>query len=437
MDPARLRRLYVEHVAELERGYARALAEHGYDSVVIHSGAPKTRTRFDDQYWPLRPTPEFQHWTPLVAADCALLIRIGQRPKLVWPTAVGFWEAPAKADSDHWQASFDLVEVEEVGDVRAHLHPAGRAAFLGEDEARASAWGFNDANPPALARALDRLRVVKTEYEVACLDEANRRAAAGHERVAAAFRDGDRSELDLHLLYLQATEQDDPETPYKNIVALGAHASTLHHVSYARRAEPRASLLLDAGATVHGYCSDITRTHVKGAGAAESAFAGIVAGVEKMQQRLVAAATVGRKYESLHEESHAEVGRILVDAGVARMSAEEAVTSGVTRAFYPHGLGHSLGLQCHDVGCAELKPKSDNPFLRNTTTIAPGQVFTVEPGIYFIDLLLAPLRHGPHAARVDWKLVDALAPLGGVRIEDDVRILDGKPPQNLTRQYLP
>jgi Xaa-Pro dipeptidase len=110
----------------------------------------------------------------------------------------------------------------------------------------------------------------------------------------------------------------------------------------------------------------------------------------------------------------------------------------VTRTFFPHGLGHSLGLQCHDVGCAEIKPKAENPFLRMTTTIAPGQVFTVEPGVYFIDTLLAPLRAGPHAGRIDWSLVDALAPLGGVRIEDDVHVAPaGAPLDNLTRAHLP
>src|SRR5262249_27865204 len=155
----------------------------------------------------------------------------------------------------------------------------------------------------------------------------------------------------------------DPETPYKNIVALGPHAATLHHVSYGRRAEsrPADSLLLDAGATCFGYASDITRTLVKGSGAAASTFAGLVAGVEALQQKLCGEIAVGLPYERLHERAHEEVGAILHTLGIARMSAGEAVASGVTRAFFPHGLGHSLGLQCHDVGCAEVKPKPSNP----------------------------------------------------------------------------
>src|SRR5206468_5182439 len=144
-------------------------------------------------------------------------------------------------------------------------------------------------------------------------------------------------------------------------------------------------------------------------------FAAMLAAFDAMQQELFAAVRPGLPYEELHDRSHVAVGGVLREAGIVRVSAEEAVRSGVTRAFYPHGLGHSLGLQTHDVGCALVKPRAENPFLRNTTVIAEGQVFTIEPGIYFIDGLLAPVRNGPHARDVDWNLVDALAPFGGVR----------------------
>lgn len=434
MDWAKLHR---EHVAELERRYAKALTENGYDALVIHSGVPKPRTEYDDQYWPLRATPEFQHWIPLSQPDCALLIRPGQRAKLIWPQPANFWEKPAAPDSDFWLAQLDIVVIEDAADARAHLHPSGKLAFVGEETRRATQWGIGDANPPSLMKALDRARVHKTPYELAAIDEANRIAARGHRAVRDAFVDGDRSELDLHLLYLQATQQDDWETPYKNIVALGEHAATLHHVSY--RKQPRArdaeSLLLDAGAAVHGYCSDVTRTYVKGSGAAASTFGALVAKTEAMQQRLCGLAVVGKPYEALHEEAHRQVGAILSELGVVRVGADEAVASGLTRAFFPHGLGHSLGLVCHDVGCAEVKPKPNNPFLRNTTNISVDQVFTVEPGIYFIDMLLNPLRHGSNAQRIDWTLVDALATLGGVRIEDDVQVLAGGL-RNFTRDHL-
>jgi Xaa-Pro dipeptidase len=434
-----LKAAYEAHVEQLQRAYARVLERAQLDAVILHAGSLKPRSTFDDQYWPLRATPHFQHWLPLAVPDCALVIRPGHRPLLLWLKEQNFWEKPATPDSDHWQSSFEVIEIREAHQARAHF-PEGRVALIAEDEQRAALWKLADVrNPPQLVKELDQLRVNKTGYEVLCLAEANRRAALGHAAVAAAFHDGDRSELDLHLLYLQATGQDDPETPYKNIVALGEHAATLHHVSYGKSAGARAaqSLLLDAGATFQGYCSDITRTFVKGAGAQASAFGDLVARVEKMQQQLCDEVKVGLPYERLHERAHEEVGAILAALGIVQVSAEEAVTAGLTRAFFPHGLGHSLGLQCHDVGCAELKPKPSNPFLRNTMIIAPDQVFTIEPGVYFIDLLLEPLRNGPAASRIDWKLVDALAQLGGVRIEDDLRVRASGPAENLTRAHLP
>jgi Xaa-Pro dipeptidase len=258
--------------------------------------------------------------------------------------------------------------------------------------------------------------------------------------VAEAFQAGDDSELALHLLFLGATGQDDPETPYKNIVALGPHAAVLHHVVYGRTAAPRPaqSLLIDAGAAFEGYTSDITRTHVKGSGAAADAFRELVRRVEAMQQRLCAEIAIGLPFPSLHERAHRYVAGILSEMGIVRLSADAIVEQGFTRAFFPHGLGHSLGLQCHDVGCAEVPPSEATDWLRNTRDIEQGQVFTIEPGVYFIQGRLEPLAQGPHAAAVDWPLVRQLAALGGVRIEDDVHVIGGAAVhRNLTREHLP
>jgi len=419
--------LYLDHVADLERRFAAVLAEQGWDAVVLESGTPAKRSRFDDQYWPLRPSPHFLHWVGLAEADCALIVRPGRKPTLLRSAVTSFWEKPAPPESTAFEQAFQVVLLRDAADAKQH-YGGGRVAFVGEGR----------EGPAELVKALDALRTTKTPYEVACLAEANRRARAGHEALRDAFRAGDASELDLHLLYLRATAQDDWETPYKNIVAVGENAATLHHVAYGRTARSRGaeSLLVDAGAGCRGYGADITRTWTKGSGATASGFAALVAGVEAMQKRLCAAVKVGMPYEQLHDESHRQVGVILRDVGIVRGSADEAVAGGVTRAFYPHGLGHSLGLQTHDVGCALKTPRADNPFLRNTTDVAVGQVFTIEPGIYFIDAFLAELRAKPEGKTVDWDAVEALAPLGGVRIEDDVVVEDAGV-RNLTREQLP
>jgi Xaa-Pro dipeptidase len=438
--------LYLEHVADLEARYARAVLAHAWDGAVIHSGSRAKRSAFDDQYWPLRPVPHWQHWVPLTEPDCALIVRPGKKTQLVIVQAQNFWEKPAPPVTRAYLDVFDVVTVDDPGKVKGYTG-GGHIAFVGEDLARGASWGVPDGGlcPAPLLGALDQLRVTKTPYEIACIAEANHRARAGHEALRTAFREADASELALHLLYLGATSQDDWETPYKNIVALGANAATLHHVSYGVSSKVRGpdghgaeSLLVDAGATCRGYCADITRTWVKGSGVSASVFAHLIAGIEAMQQRLCGAIRVGMPYEDLHDESHRQAAEVLRDAGIVRGSMEEAVATGVTRAFYPHGLGHSLGLQTHDVGCGLRQVRPGNGFLRNTTDIATGQVFTIEPGLYFIDELLDPFRAGRHRALVDWKAVEALAPLGGIRIEDDVHVVAGDSIiRNLTREHLP
>jgi Xaa-Pro dipeptidase len=436
-----LERTYFAHVVDLTDRYATVLASAEVDAVVIHSGSPIKRTEFDDQYWPLRTTPHFQHWLPLAQPDSALVIQPGRRPLLAWLKATSYWENPPEPESRYFEHAMDVRVVSDVDAIK-ELIPSGRVAFVGETLAHARLWGFapERVNPQNLVGPLDRLRAFKTPYEVLCLAEANRKAAAGHAAALAAFRSGGASELEIHLRFLEATGQDDPETPYKNIVAEGPHAATLHHVTYDKRPSTRSaeSLLVDAGATYMGYCSDITRTWVKGEGAVASAYGQLVDHVEKMQQRLCGLIKLGLPYEELHEESHRQVGSILRDVGVAKASLDELMKANVTRSFYPHGLGHSLGLQCHDVGCALVKPKENNPYLRNTSIISERQCFTVEPGIYFIEAMMDKLRASPQAGLIDWALVKELSIMGGVRIEDDLVVTGGEGVmRNLTREVLP
>ncbi|MBX3227287.1 MAG: Xaa-Pro dipeptidase [Labilithrix sp.] len=433
MDLAAIEALYPEHVAHQRRLYAEAMKEVGCDAVLVHSGTPLKKTQYDDQYWPVRPTPFFHHWVPLYEASCFLLVDPVATPRLFRPAVHDFWERPPAPESLAFMDVFDVV-----GTGEPELPPGKAVHFIGDDVSVADKLGVPPArrNAKALLDALDRLRTTKTPYEIACLAEANRRASLGHEAVRRAFAEGDHAELDLHLLYLQTTRQDDPETPYKSIVALGRNASILHHVSYGRDKTRAESLLLDAGATCLGYCSDVTRTWVKAGGAGSVAFRQVLAGMEKMQQDIVGKIRAGAPYEELHDESHRQVSAILKEAGIVKASAEEIDATGISRVFYPHGLGHSLGLQTHDVGCKPVLPKPENPFLRNTSTIADGQVFTIEPGLYFIDTLLAPLRNDPRGKLVDWNLVEALAPLGGIRIEDDV-LVTGATTRNFSREVLP
>ncbi|MFO0663337.1 MAG: Xaa-Pro dipeptidase [Polyangiaceae bacterium] len=433
-DSSDLRATYREHVAELVRDYEKALAAHDLDGIVVHSGSAKKKSIFDDQYFPHRPTPHFQHWANLWDPDCAVVFAVGRKPRLYWPPNTSFWERPRPVDASYFEGTFELHRGEVQG--AKGTFPA-RMAFIGETPERAAELGIEAVNPPALLATLDALRSRKTAYEVACLQRANDLAAKGHEALRVAFQSGDASELELHLAYLAATGQDDPETPYKNIVAAGENAAILHHIAYGTQRQRARSLLVDAGAVYRGYCSDITRTWVRPGSAGADTFAELALGLEEAQKGLAARVQAGAVFETLHDDACRAVATLLKKAGVLRdISAEEADAKGISRVFLPHGLGHSLGLQTHDVGCALRKPKAENPFLRHTASLEVGQVITIEPGIYFIDTLLAELREKPEGSHVDWKLVEELSHFGGIRIEDDI-VVTSTGSQNLTRPFLP
>jgi Xaa-Pro dipeptidase len=430
MDPAAA---YAAHVAHLNEHYGRAAAASGYDAIVLHAGAPALRDPFDDQHWALRPTPAFAHWIALDEPDAVIVVAPGRAPRLRRPRIDDYWHAPPPAPPAWLLAPF-AVEDAAPAELTA---PAPRTAVISSAPPAWPGLAGADVNPPELIAALDQVRTRKTDHERACLAEASRRAARGHRAAAEAFAAGETSELALHLRYLAASAQDELDTPYKGIVAIGPHAAVLHHTRYdvAPTTAAATSLLVDAGAMARGYGSDITRTYARGAGAAADLFRALIDRVDALQREVIRRIRPGLAYEALHDASHELLAAALVELGIGRGSAEALIARGVTRALYPHGLGHSLGIQVHDVGMRRTPPRADNPYLRNTSTIEVGQVFTIEPGCYVIDALLAPLRADDRAALLDWTAIDALRPFGGVRIEDDVCVVDGGV-VDLTREAL-
>ncbi len=420
---------YPAHVRQLQTGTEAALAAHGFDALILCSGAAATRNKFDDQSWPLSPTPAFAHWCPLFEPDAYVIVRPGKKPTLVRTVVDDYWETTAPPESDHFWSEFEVVEVKPglAGDAL----PGGKVAVITRD---AGTSPPGTVNPSALIAELDRLRTRKTAYEIECQAEANRRAAHGHKRVAADFRAGTPSELELHLAYLMASQQDDSWTPYKHIVALGSHAAVLHYVAYTRdRIDGDTSFLIDAGARCLGYNSDITRTYVRGTGGGAGRFAELLAHVEALQQEIIRRIKPGIAYEDLHDDTHRLLAIALRELGIGRGSVEELIEKGITRALFPHGLGHSLGICVHDVGMKPRPPRPENKFLRNTSVVEVGQVFTIEPGIYVIDGLLEPLQADGRRDLLDWAAIAELRRFGGIRIEDNV-VVEAQGTRNLTRE---
>jgi Xaa-Pro dipeptidase len=425
--------LYRDHLAVIRQQADRALARHGYDHLVIASGVEKYQF-LDDRPYPFKPNPHFKHWVPLQRhPHCWISYTPGQRPVLVYHQPDDFWHLPPEAPEGFWAQHFDIRVIREPAEAARHL-PTGRCAIIGEADAALPGFAPND--PRALVDHLHWHRAMKTPYELARMREASALAARAHLAARDGFVAG-HSEHEIHRAYLEACGHTDLDLPYGNIVGLNEHAAVLHY-QYQDRARPAAhrTLLIDAGAEVHGYAADITRTWTR----AQGAFTDLVGAVDEAQLALCAMVRPGVDYRDIQRQTHLLLGGILRDAGLVRMDPEEQLATGVSATFFPHGVGHLLGLQVHDVGGflasedgGRVERPEGQPFLRLTRVLQPGMVVTIEPGLYFIPTLLGKLRARPEAAAVDWAAVEAMLPFGGIRIEDDVACTDGETCENLTR----
>lgn len=438
--------LYRRHLETLDGYLGDALERAGRrgvraEGVLFHAGRESVYHR-DDQPVVFHSDPHFRRWVPLEGAEHCVLARPGRKPRVVRVVPKDFWLEPAPLAGDYWQSSVDLHEVDSPEAIGEVTGPLDRIAFIGESRQAAAELGIAEEliEPPELLAPLDWYRAYKTDHEIALFDEAAKLGAAGH-RVAREMFEKGASEREIHWAYLQSSGQLERELPFEAIVALESKIAVLHYPhKRGHEAAPGRCFMLDAGASFHGYSSDITRTWTLDS--ADDTYRAIVQSMDALQRDLVGTVLAGKPFGELHAEAHRRVALLLNETGILKGPADEGLERGVTRSFLPHGLGHHLGLQVHDVAGkladpdgTEQPPPDEYPTLRTTRTLEPGHLVTIEPGLYFNDVLLDKLRQDPAAELVDWALVDRLKPFGGVRIEDDVLCTE-MGPEDLTRRYI-
>lgn len=436
VSDATLTDLYPAHIATVKSRHDKALERAGTSHAVIFSGAPRG-VFLDDYNYPFKPNPHFVSWLPLTNTPfCYLVYTPGEKPVLIYYQEKDYWHvSPAKPEG-YWPNQFDIRIVHSLDDIAEHLPESlDKCILLGEVNEDALACGIERVNPTPALNVLHFERGKKTAYELECMRAASRRGVLGHQAAARAF-DAGKSEFDIHLDYCRAVGHAENDLPYGNIVALNENGAVLHyqHQDVEKPTEIR-SFLIDAGARMHGYASDITRTYAK----LDGEFSELIKRFDQLQRELVAEVKIGLDFASLHLLCHQKIAAVLLEIDIAKGSAEALIESGITSAFYPHGLGHLLGIQVHDVGGHSaddsgtlIEPPDGHPLLRLTRLLEADQVITIEPGLYVIDMLLDELNHTPARQMLNQSRIDWLRPYGGIRIEDNVRVLaDGC--ENFTR----
>lgn len=436
VDPSRL---YADHLAVVRARADAALERGGFDHLVVPSGTLHYQL-FDDRDYPYAVNPQFKAWLPVTQAPGSWLVYTpGERPQLIFLQPHDYWHVVPQAPSGEWVEHFDIRIIREADEAKQLLPKnAARCAILGEAQSALGAYGaYAPNNPQAVLDYLHYHRAYKTPYEIAMMREATRWGVRGHRAAERAFRAG-ASEFGIHLAYCQAARQDANDLPYNNIVCLNEHAAVLHYTDRDRNAPAQArSFLIDAGASHRGYACDITRTY---AADTNGEFQALIDAVDAAQLRMCAQVRAGTDYRQIHLDAHLSLARILKYFELIHVSPETAVETGVSSAFFPHGIGHGIGLQVHEVAgfaasdAGGTLPKPDgHPYLRLTRRLEPGMVVTIEPGLYFIDMLLEALKDKGLGPSVNWDRVAQFKPCGGIRIEDDVVCTEGDA-VNLTRE---
>jgi Xaa-Pro aminopeptidase len=288
----------------------------------------------------------------------------------------------------------------------------------------------------ALRDALDELRLLKTPAEIALLREASRITDLGHRAAMRAAGRTARTEFQVQAALEGAFRHaGGTGLGYGSIVAAGRNAAVLHYTANDAPLRRGQLLLIDAGAEYRGYTADVTRTFPVG-GRFEARQRALYEIVLAAQEECIGLARAGVTTVALQRAAERALALGLRDLRLLSGSLDELVESEAVRVFFPHGIGHTLGLDVHDTQGSRRRrlPRSKGARIRFRARLEAGFVFTIEPGLYFIDALLRDkeLRRR-HRGRVDFARAEALRGIGGIRIEDDVVVRASGPPQNLTR----
>lgn len=291
------------------------------------------------------------------------------------------------------------------------------------------------ATSPKLLEALDETRMIKDEYELDLMRHAAKISDNSHLAVMSALPI-EKNEGHIHAEFVyHCMRQGSKNQAYDPICCSGTDCGTLHYERNDQPLEDKQLVLIDAGAEWQAYASDVTRTWpIDGEWTSEARE--IYETVHKMHDAAMAMIKPGVHWEDVHLKTHRVLIKRFLELGIFHNGCEEEIfETRISAAFYPHGLGHMIGMNTHDTG-GKANYNDPNPmlrYLRIRRKLQENMVVTVEPGCYFNKFLLD--HHVSASMRskyINQEVLDKYWPVGGVRIEDDV-VITAKGPEDLTK----
>jgi Xaa-Pro aminopeptidase len=410
----------IEHQLERRRAAVAEAWNLSDEVVVIGAGGPIPLPGRGDLTYPFLPHSEYYYLTDRHRPGGALAFD----PRTGWADFV----APITASERLWSGA-----------------PAGEAAGLSTAElegwlaARAgrpvAVLGAAVAGLPAdsgladeLRFALSAVRRPKDPVELERMRAAERATSVAFAAIVPLLQEG-ITEREVQIeLEAAAFGAGAGAMAYETIVGSGTNSAVLHFAPGPRRLGAGELVLIDAGADHLGYASDVTRTYPAAGRFGSEQQAELHGVVRAAELAAIERCVPGTEWRDVHLTAALVIAEGLAAAGVLAGRPDALVESGAVSLFFPHGVGHLLGLGVRDAGGVLSERRHDPPpfpNLRIDLPLGTGMVVTVEPGLYFVPALLTdPEQRRRHRDQVVWDRVDRMLDFGGIRIEDNVLITE-------------
>jgi len=267
-------------------------------------------------------------------------------------------------------------------------------------------------NSKKFKKALQSSRAVKTPLEIEIIKETCRISSLGHieimKRCQVNLKESHLESLFLHFTSWRGCRQQ----AYVPIVGTGMNAEILHYNANNAVIKNGDLVVIDAGCEYLGYASDITRTFPSN-GVFSDEQKKVYNVVLNAQKQIVAAVRPGLEFPELSLLATKLLLEGLIAEKFITATLEQALKEDLLSLFMPHGLGHLMGLDVHDVS---IYPQ---------TPLLPGMIITIEPGIYFNNFLIDKFLSNPEKKiYLNAPLIESYRNFGGIRIEDDVLVTD-------------
>ncbi len=426
-------------LADTLRSRRQRLAQIIDFPVLLWSGTAKSRN-FAANIYPYRASSHFLYFAGLPLENAAIRMESGQLTLFVDETTPedALWHGPQPSRDDIAQrigadAAYPLSEL-------AHL--AMGTATLGEKDETVQMMQqamltrgivtprYHARSNQALEKAIVQLRIIQDDGAIAAIRRAIAVSVEAHQAGMRMTRKA-TTEAQIRATMEAVIMAHDMTCAYGSIVTTAGEVLHNHH--YHNRVSAGDLLLADVGAeTADGWASDITRTWPI-SGSFSSTQRDLYDIVLAAHDFCIEKAKHGTEYKTIHLIACQIIAAGLVDLGILRGNPEDLVAQDAHALFFPHGVGHLMGLDVHDMenlgdlaGYAEGRQRSDRfglSFLRLDRPLQVGMVVTIEPGFYQVPGILNDRENRDrYAQMVNWERLEQFSDVRGIRIEDDILI---------------